>query len=248
MPRSVFYGSVVASLLAAMLGLTHAGAYFIRGAGAAGGPRSAIALVTIVMLLATIIGVAAILLRMASLLAARNLFSAFLAGCSTTAAVLFAGLAVVTHDRSLTQPFATTPSADAATAWLSALQQVHAGAVWASGMFLMVTLLALLPYFRLHARLLAPMIGFPVVFFLVAVAAEIFTAPVPALVPAASASAALFVLAGSAFLLAVAVHAALHRHQFIEVTNLRMLFDSRIDPLGGRPRRFPIGRHVAFEK
>jgi hypothetical protein len=62
--------------------------------------------------------------------------------------------------------------------------------------------------------------------------------------PAATPASLVYFAVVSVLFFSIAVHCIRHRHLFLEMTNLRELLDSRVDP-AGRPGR-PIGG-VAFD-
>jgi hypothetical protein len=95
------------------------------------------------------------------------------------------------------------------------------------------------PYFKLQGRLLAAVVSFPLpVYFLILLQ----QLAIPHSAGVAVATAILLLLFAFLFI-AIGFHGLRHRHLFIEVTNLRELLDTRIDP-GTSPgsRGFPFGR------
>jgi hypothetical protein len=191
------------------------------------------------IVVALLAGVAAagILLRMAALLAARNLFAAFLALASVAGAVISLTWLSLLQARML--PLLRDAES------LRPLGELHFAALMMLGYFVSLAMLALRPYFRIQAsRVLSALVFFPLPLFLLMLAQELFTktslAPLPARTPA---SLVLFSVYAVLFF-AIAVHSIRHRHLFLEMTNLRELLDSRVDP-AGRGRRTLGG--VAFD-
>lgn len=241
MPKSLFYLAIVFLLLAAVLlgaavidrGLTGdwlevSSVQLLRGSTTTG--------VIAVMLLS--IPVAAFFLRMASLVAPRNLFAALFAVFATCSAAVSAGLyagldfraSYLERSRLLTLAQADT---------LDMILELRLATLWAVGFFLATVFLSTRPYFKLQGRVLAAVVSFPLpVYFLIL----LHQLAIPSSAGVAVATAILLLLFAFLFI-AIGVHGLRHRHLFIEVTNLRELLDTRIDP-GTSPgsRRFPFGR------
>jgi hypothetical protein len=177
------------------------------------------------------LAVAALFLRMAALLAARNLFAAFVAVLSVTGAL--ATLAAL-----LLVQYRVTAAAGAN------LGEVHFAVLMAFGFFLSLSMLSLRPYFSIQAsRFLSALVFFPLPLFVLVLAQEMFVSASPAPLPAASPASGVFFAVLAILFFSIAVHCIRHRHLFLEISNLRELLDSRVDP-GGRPGR--IGG-VAFD-
>ena len=177
------------------------------------------------------LAVAALFLRMAALLAARNLFAAFVAVLSVTGAL--ATLAAL-----LLVQYRVTAAAGAN------LGEVHFAVLMAFGFFLSLSMLSLRPYFSIQAsRFLSALVFFPLPLFVLVLAQEMFVSPSPAPLPAASPASGVFFGVLAILFFSIAVHCIRHRHLFLEISNLRELLDSRVDP-AGRPGR--IGG-VAFD-
>jgi hypothetical protein len=164
--------------------------------------------------------VAAILVRMASLLAARNLFGAFVALLSITAAILALAWTLLLQSRMIMLARQRAP-------WES-VGQLHFVAFLMLGCFVSLTFLALRPYFRVQAsRVLAALVFFPFPLFCLILVQELFVStPLQPLPPATPASLVFFAVVALLFFL-LAVHCIRHRHMFLEMTNLRELLDSR---------------------
>jgi hypothetical protein len=177
------------------------------------------------------LAVAALFLRMAALLAARNLFAAFVAVLSVTGArATLAALLLV--------QYRVTAAAGAN------LGDVHFAVLMAFGFFLSLSMLSLRPYFSIQAsRFLSAMVFFPLPLFVLMLAQEMFVSASPAPMPAATPASGVFFAVLAILFFSIAVHCIRHRHLFLEISNLRELLDSRVDP-GNRPGR--IGG-VAFD-
>ena len=183
----------------------------------------------IVVALLAGIACSAILVRMAALLAARNLFGAFLALVSTTAALISLAWTLVLETQMVIQVRRGLP-------W-NALGQFHFAAILMLGCFVSLTFLTLRPYFRIQAsRVLSALVFFPFPLFCLILVQELFVAPSSGALPSTSPASQVFFALVSVLFFAIAVHCIRHRHLFIETTNLRELLDSRVDrttPIGG---------------
>lgn len=178
------------------------------------------------------LAIAALFLRMAALLAARNLFAAFVALLAVTAAT--AALAGVLF---LQWRMLETGGTH--------LSDVHFAAILALGFFVSLSLLSLRPYFSIQAsRFLSALVFFPLPLFVLIVAQEMFLRASTAALPAASPASRVFFAVLAILFVSIAVHSIRHRHLFLEMTNLRELLDSRVDPASRHGR--PIGG-VAFD-
>jgi hypothetical protein len=203
----------------------------IRGAGVSATNAAAWAIVV-----ALIAGVAtsAILVRMAALLAARNVFGALFALLSTAAAVMSLAWTLLLQTRMLMLARHGVAYGE--------LAQLHFAALMMLGCFVSLSFLALRPYFSVQAsRVLSALVFFPFPLYCLILAQELFVSTKLTPLPAASPAALVFFGVVAVLFFAIAVHCIRHRHMFIETTNLRELLDTRID----RPSR-PIGG-VAFD-
>ncbi|HUP62648.1 MAG TPA: hypothetical protein VNA69_19765 [Thermoanaerobaculia bacterium] len=216
MPKFLFYAGTAFCFFLAVTSGAEAARAFLQVPPA----------LSILLALAAGLAVATLFMRMAALLAARNLFAALMAvlcvACATTS---LAGLLLLRW------------RAGAAPE----LADMHFVALMSHGFFVSLSLLSLRPYFSIQAsRFLAALVFFPLPLFLLVLAQEMLatTAPLPASTPA---SRVFFSVAGLLFF-SIAVHCVRHRHLFLEMTNLRELLDSRIDPT----RQRAIGG-VAFD-
>lgn len=199
----------------------------LHGAQTSGGQAAGWA---IVVALAAALAVAAILIRMAALLAARNLFGAFLAVLSVGASVVSLAWVVLLQVRML-------GLARRRIAIGGGIGEMHFAAVLMLGYFVALSFLALRPYFRVQAsRFLSALVFFPLPLFLLIVLQEVFVTTSPAPLPATTPASVVFFAVVAMLFFSIAVHCVRHRHMFIEMTNLRELLEPRIDPgRGGRP-------------
>jgi len=176
------------------------------------------------------LAIAALFLRMAALLAARNLFAAFVAILSVTGALATLAALLLLQYR--------------VTAAGASLGEVHFAVLMAFGFFVSLSMLSLRPYFSIQAsRFLSALVFFPLPLFVLVLAQEMFVSASPAPLPAPSPASGVFFGVLAILFFSIAVHCIRHRHLFLEISNLRELLDSRIDP-GARPGR--IGG-VAFD-
>lgn len=232
MPKILFYLGTASCLFLALVSvgemtneLREGGLGFVALPGPAEAPWA------ILTAFAAGLAIAALFLRMAALLAARDLFAAFVAVLAVTGAL--ATLAAVL----LVQWRVTTVGT-------AQLGEVHFAALMAFGFFISLSMLALRPYFSIQAsRFLSALVFFPLPLFVTILAQEMFIAASPAPLPAATPASGVFFGVLALLFFSIAVHCIRHRHLFLEMTNLRELLDSRVDPArGGRS----IG-HVAFD-
>jgi hypothetical protein len=243
MPKSLFYiGTVFCVFLALSSAASVAqqldggAASFIalRGRAVADGSTGAWAIIVALLAAAA---VAAILLRMAALLAARNLFGAFLALFSVAAAVVSLAWVVLLQVRML-------GLARRHLAIGGDIGEMHLAAILMLGYFVALSFLALRPYFRIQAsRFLSALVFFPLPLFMLIVLQELFDRPSTAPLPATTPASVVFFAVVAMLFFSIAVHCVRHRHMFIEMTNLRALLEPRVDPArAGRT----LGR-VAFD-
>ena len=146
------------------------------------------------------LSIAALFLRMAALLAARNLFAALMAVLFVAAAM--ASLAgVLLLEWRIAEP---------------RLAEVRGAALLALGFFVSLALLSLRPYFSIQAsRFLSAIVLLPLPLFLALLAQKNF--------------ARVYLGTVSVIFFSTAVHCIRHRHLFLEMTNLRELLDPRGD-------------------
>lgn len=234
MPKLLFYPGTAFCLFLALTSAAEAARELRAGISSfAALPDSGAGSWAIAIALIAGLAVAAMFLRMAALLAARNLFGAFVAVLSVTAAT---GSLAVT----LFIQWRIATSAGGAH-----LGEIHFAALMAVGFFVSLSLLSLRPYFSIQAsRFLSALVFFPLPLFGLVLANEMFVAASPAPLPAVTPALRVFFSVLSVLFLSIAVHCIRHRHLFLEMTNLRELLDSRVDP-ASRPAR-PIGG-VAFD-
>jgi hypothetical protein len=168
--------------------------------------------------LAAGLAIAALFLRMAALLAARNLFAAFLA-------VVAVSCATATLVGVLFVQWRVTIIGGAQ------LAEVHFTALMVLGFFVALSLLTLRPYFSIQAsRFLSALVFFPLPLFALMLAQEMFVKASPAPLPLPTQASAVFFAVLSLLFFSIAVHCIRHRHLFLEMTNLRELLDTRVDP------------------
>jgi len=242
MPKTLFYIGIVccvflavasAGVLAQQIEGTPVSFIAIHGRTVISG---AAAVGAIVVALLAAVAVASILLRMAALLAARNLFGAFLALVAVGASVVSLAWVVLLQLRILALVRHHTPIG-------TGLGEMHLAAVMMLGYFVTLAFLALRPYFRIQAsRFLSALVFFPLPLFLLIVVQEVFVAASAAPLPATTPASAVFFGVVAMLFFSIAVHCVRHRYIFIEMTNLRELLEPRVDPA----RAKTVGR-VAFD-
>ena len=201
---------------------------FVAVHGAIVSARGAAGWAIVVALIAGI-ATAAILVRMAALLAARNVFGALFALLSTTASIVSLAWTLLLQTRMLM--LVRTGAAYGEVA------QLHFVALMMLGCFLSLTFLALRPYFSVQAsRVLSALVFFPFPLYCLILAQELFVSTRLSPLPSASPAATVFLGLVAVLFFAIAVHCIRHRHMFIEMTNLCELLDTRVDrtsrPLG----------------
>jgi hypothetical protein len=232
MPKVLFYTGTAFCLFLALTSAAEA-ARELRGglsfAALPAGPHAAWAIVTAFV---SGLAIAALFLRMAALLAARNLFASFVALLAVTAST--AALAGVLF---LQWRIAAVGGRH--------LEEIHFAALMALGFFVSLSLLSLRPYFSIQAsRFLSALVFFPLPLFALIIAQELFLGASIAPLPASSPASRVFFGVLAILFISIAVHSIRHRHLFLEMTNLRELLDSRVDPASKHGR--PIGG-VAFD-
>jgi hypothetical protein len=180
--------------------------------------------VALIVLLATV-PVAALFLRMASLLAARNLFGALFAtfaiACAAVASGVFAVLQI--HNALVSQPLAGVINAlpiDLAPVPI----QLNLATGYATAFFLAIALVALRPYFQVQSsRFLSALVVTPLVAFIWVLSEQMLV--VRALEVLRSPVLVVSMMLVSAVFASIAIHSIRHRPLFVEVTNLRELLD-----------------------
>lgn len=233
MPKLLFYTGTAFCLFLALSSAAEAARQLRAGAltfaGLPPGPYAGWAIVAAFL---SGLAIAALFLRMAALLAARNLFAAFVALVSLTAAtgalagVLFLQWRILETDG-------------------THLGEIHFAALLVLGFFVSLSLLSLRPYFNIQAsRFLSALVFFPMPLFVLIVAQEMFLRTSTAPLPSASPASRVFFAVLAILFVSIAIHSIRHRHLFLEMTNLRELLDSRVDPASRHGR--PIGG-VAFD-
>jgi hypothetical protein len=233
MPKVLFYTGTAFCLFLALTSVAEAARELKTGAlSFAGLPPGPYAVWAIVAAFFSGLAIAALFLRMAALLAARNLFAAFVALLAVTAAT--GALAGVLF---LQWRMLETGGTN--------LSEIHFAAILVLGFFISLSFLSLRPYFSIQAsRFLSALVFFPLPLFVLIVAQEMFLRASAAPLPAASPASRVFFGVLAVLFVSIAVHSIRHRHLFLEMTNLRELLDSRVDPASRHGR--PIGG-VAFD-
>ena len=234
MPKVLFYTGTAFCLFLALTSAAEAARELRDGALAfAGLPAGPNAVWAIVAAFLTGLAIAALFLRMAALLAARNLFAAFVALLAVTAATGALAAVLFLQWRMLE------------TGGGMHLSDIHFAAILVLGFFVSLSLLSLRPYFSIQAsRFLSALVFFPLPLFVLIVVQEMFLRASTAALPSASPASRVFFAVLAVLFVSIAVHSIRHRHLFIEMTNLRELLDSRVDPASRHGR--PIGG-VAFD-
>lgn len=236
MPKILFYAGTAFCLFLALTSGAEAARELQNGRLAfAALPMTANAAWAIAATLVVGLGIATMFLRMAALLAARNLFAAFLALLATGGAVVsLAGVLL------LQWRLSAIPA-------VGVLQEIHFAGFMALGFFVSLSLLSLRPYFSIQAsRFLSALVFFPLPLFVLVLAQEMFVSASPAPLPAPSPASLTYFAVLAVLFLAIAVHCIRHRYLFLEMTNLRELLDSRVDPGSRHGHGRPIGG-VAFD-
>jgi hypothetical protein len=233
MPKALFYTGTAFCLFLALTSAAEAARELRRDVLAfAGLPEGPYAVWAIVIALLSGLAIAGLFLRMAALLAARNLFAAFVALVSVTGAT--AALAGVLFLQWRINA-AGGPHLD----------EIHFAGLMALGFFVSLSILSLRPYFSIQAsRFLSALVFFPLPLFVLIVSQEMFLRTSAAPLPAASPASRVYFAVLAILFVSIAVHSIRHRHLFLEMTNLRELLDSRVDPASRHGR--PIGG-VAFD-
>ena len=233
MPKILFYAGTAFCLFLALTSAAEVARELQGGTLAfVALPDSVRAAWSIALALVVGLSIAAMFLRMAALLAARNLFAALVAVvCTGGTMALLSGLLLL--------QWRITSVAD------GQLNEIHFAGVMAFGFFLSLSLLALRPYFSIQAsRFLSALVFFPLPLFAMVMVQEMFVSASPAPLPATTPASQVYFSVLSVLFFSIAVHCIRHRHLFLEMTNLRELLDSRVDPAA--PRGRAIGG-VAFD-
>ena len=246
MPKALFYAGTVFTLFLALTSAAESirqlqsGAVSFVAFRGISIPAGTAAVWTLVAAGIIAVTVGSILLRMASLLAARNLFAAIVALAAITAALTTA-LALLTLEFRMTLVHAP--------ALLRPLAEVHLVGYLLLGALLSLALMTLHPYFRIQAsRVLAILVFLPLPLVLSVSFQEAFIGASSGPLPVASPASFIFFAVAAVLFFAVSVHCIRHRHLFIEVTNLRELLDPRVEPrLSRAGRRVRLNGDVAFD-
>lgn len=247
MPKFLFYSGTafclflaLSSAAAALRQIENGRAVFIA-IGTLTAPVTTRAAWAIIMSLVASMAAAALFIRMAALVAARNLFAAFVAIFSVVASVTSVVWILMLQSRMLILMRAGMHDAS-----LRSLGEVHMASALMLGYFVSLMLLALRPYFRIQAsRILAILVFLPLPLMLLIMAQEMFVTASPAPFPSSSPALVVFFAIMAILFFGIAMHSVRHRYLFLEMTNLRELLDSRIDPAGRAAHRAIGG--VAFD-
>jgi hypothetical protein len=243
MPKALFYTGTAFCLF---LALTSAAESMreVQGGGVAfvalqtSGILSPRAPWAIIVALVAGLAAAVIFVRMAALLAARNLFGAFLALFCVTGAISSLSGVLLLQSRMVVLMRRGVSS--------QPLSEVHLVGFLLLGYFVSLSLLALRPYFRIQAsRILSVLVFLPLPIFAIIIMQELFVRGSIAPLPLSSSASLVYFGVISILFFAISVHCIRHRHLFLEMTNLRELLDGRFDP-SARASRRPIGG-VAFD-
>lgn len=234
MPKPLFYAGTAFCLFVALASAGEVARELRDGTLAfAALPQSARGSWAIVVALLAGIANAAIFLRMASLVAARNLFAAFVSVVSVAGAIASLTVVLLLQWRLV------------ATA--GPLAELHLAAYMALGFFVSLSALSLRPYFSIQAsRFLSAVVFFPLPLFALVMAQELFLTTSSAPLPASTPASRVFFAVQALLFFSIAVHCIRHRHLFIEMTNLRELLDARVDPASRGSKPSPIGG-IAFD-
>jgi hypothetical protein len=238
MPKFLFYTGTAFCLFLALSSAASALRDFEDGASAfiaiGGGVATHAAWAILVALFASL-AVSAVFLRMAALVAARNLFAAFVAVFAVAAAVGSLVVVLMLQIRMLR-----------ARSVFDSLSDAHLACVFALGWFVSAMLLAMRPYFRVQAsRILSVLVFLPLPLFALIIGQELFVNASHAPLPAATPAVIVYFAVLAVLFFSIAVHCVRHRYLFLEMTNLRELLDSRVDPASRAARRTIGG--VAFD-
>jgi hypothetical protein len=231
MPKFLFYTGTAFCLFLALSSAAvaiHDAQFSGSGFVAVGGVAGARAAWAVIVALLAGVCAAAIFLRMAALVAARNLFAAFVSVLAVTAAVGSLVWVVMLQSRMLIL-------GNVEGSVLRPLEEMHLAGCLMLAFFLSLSLLALRPYFRIQAsRFLSALVFFPMPLVLLIVAQELFVTASSAPLPANTPALVVFYGVLSVLFFAIGVHCVRHRYLFLEMTNLRELLDSRVNPpIGG---------------
>lgn len=243
MPKGLFYGGTVFCIFLALTSAGEVARQMQSGEVsfvALQAPLAVNARAGWAILVAMIGGLvaAALLLRMAALIAARNLFSAFAAVFSVSAAVAALTWLMFLQSR-LVSILRETSARDPLAASLS---ELHLVSTLMLAWFVSLCFLALRPYFRVQAsRFLSALVVLPLPLSLLIVAQEVFISPSRPPLPATSPALQMLFAVLAVLFFAIAVHCVRHRYLFIEMTNLRELLEGRFDPTERSPRTVRLG-------
>lgn len=244
MPKPLFYLGVIFCALAAVIAVSVAPSQLNP---AAPPTLTQVSPLRPLAILFFALPIAALFLRMASLIAARNLFAALFAIFAVACTGLSIGLLSMVQFRQL---MLLRRIGEAIPEALKSLSEVQLIVLYAVGFFLSVSLLSVRPYFRLQGRVLPALLLVPVPLYLAMLGEQYLVAAGPeSMLGVSSNLTFLYLLLLGALFAAVSFHCMRHRHKFVEVTNLRELLDARVDPTIPVRRRngFRFDTEVAFD-
>jgi hypothetical protein len=240
MPKVLFYAGTAFCFFLALSSVAESArelqsGTIALGALTAAGNLSARAPWAILVGLVAGLAAAAIFLRMAALLAARNLFGAFLAVFSVVGGVMSLVTVLLLQARLAVLARGGAGSAES-------LREFHFVTAMMLGYFVSLSLLALRPYFRIQAsRFLSALVMFPLPLFGLILLQELFLSGSRAPLPASSPASLVFFATVGLLFFSIAMHCIRHRHLFIELTNLRELIEGRVDPRTHPGRAIRVG-------
>lgn len=244
MPKSLFYLGVIFSAVAALVAVSVAPSQLSSTEPPAFASLSPLRPVAILLVT---VPIAALFLRMASLIAARNLFAAHFSIFALSCASLAIALLSMVQFRLL---LLLRRPGDFLPAAVSSMTEVHLILLYTVGFFLSVSFLSTRPYFRLQGRFLASLVLVPVPLYLAMLVEQYLGAPgAESILGVASNLTFLYLIVLGALFASVSVHCLRHRHLFVEVTNLRELLDAPVDPALAVRRRngFRFESGVAYD-
>ena len=229
MPKPLFYLGIVSTLLIAALSAVYAASAWVRPAGEtfdglalSGDPFAPVFFLAVLLFS---IPAGALFVRIASLLAVRSLFDAFLALAALVSTLTTVAFLAIGSLR-------LTVLVEGGAAMSGTLLESHLVTYYALGLFLSLLLLSLRPWFTIQASaILSGSMLLPPILYAWILVHEHFIAPVATMSAAfrSGPSFAFFIIV-SGILAGLAVHCLLHRHLFVEVTNLRELMEPPGEP------------------
>jgi hypothetical protein len=232
-PKPLFYLGVFSTMLIALLSAVYAvsawawpGGESADGLALSGRPGAPLFFLAVLLFS---IPAGALFVRIASLLAVRSLFDAFLAIAALVSTLITVALLTISSLRlAVLAGSLRTPEAQAMS---GTLLESHLVSYYALGLFLSLLLISLRPWFRIQASaILSGSMLLPGLLYAWILVEEHFIAPVATMSAAfrSAPSFAFFIIVAGIFA-GLAVHCLLHRHLFVEVTNLREIIEPPVD-------------------